>query len=239
MSGRVRASTQRPLTEVASSLARPEDWCAALLLHLNVKFCRAGGTDAQPRLMVALGKKTFQSLDDVHWLELALDAQQSNPQRFDVRLTAERGPFDTSNYVIALRAATRHDGTGSDLQFEYSMRYGVTARLALSAFLNTAARGKVGFSTESPTASETRYVTGLQGAVERNAMRYFLAISSHLEASRFGPDERAEHAFAHWFDATERYPRQLHEIERSAYLAMKRRELARQQAAGPVTLASR
>jgi hypothetical protein len=28
-----------------------------------------------------------------------------------------------------------------------------------------------------------------------------------------------------WFDATERYPAQLHEIERSEYLAMKREEL--------------
>lgn len=33
-----------------------------------------------------------------------------------------------------------------------------------------------------------------------------------------------------WFDATEDYPRQLHEMERGAYLDMKRKELSRQKA---------
>ena len=33
-----------------------------------------------------------------------------------------------------------------------------------------------------------------------------------------------------WFDATERYARQLHEMDRATYLAMKQREYARQQA---------
>jgi len=32
-----------------------------------------------------------------------------------------------------------------------------------------------------------------------------------------------------WFAGVERYPRQLHEIERAEYLAMKRREIQRQQ----------
>ncbi|MND09503.1 hypothetical protein D3C83_328910 [compost metagenome] len=35
-----------------------------------------------------------------------------------------------------------------------------------------------------------------------------------------------------WFSATERYPRQLREIERPEYLAMKEREYARMHARG-------
>ncbi|WP_233344977.1 hypothetical protein [Burkholderia cepacia] len=36
---------------------------------------------------------------------------------------------------------------------------------------------------------------------------------------------------ARWFDATEQYPQQLHEVERGAYLQMKAQEVQRQQAA--------
>ena len=36
---------------------------------------------------------------------------------------------------------------------------------------------------------------------------------------------------AEWFDATEQYKRQLYEIDRDAYLAMKRKEVQRQQTA--------
>ncbi|WP_321803792.1 hypothetical protein [Burkholderia sp. BCC1993] len=36
---------------------------------------------------------------------------------------------------------------------------------------------------------------------------------------------------ARWFDATEQYPQQLHEVERGAYLQMKAQEVQRQQTA--------
>ena len=43
--------------------------------------------------------------------------------------------------------------------------------------------------------------------------------------------EQLEKRLHHWFEATERYPRQLREINRTAYLTMKRSEHRRQQAA--------
>lgn len=41
---------------------------------------------------------------------------------------------------------------------------------------------------------------------------------------------RQEKSLRDWFVAIERYPRQLHELEQSEYLEMKRREYSRQQA---------
>lgn len=61
-------------------------------------------------------------------------------------------------------------------------------------------------------------------------MRYYLAIDSYLDAP--GP-EQLEPRLAAWFDATEQYAKQLHEIEKSDYLAMKRREFQRMQQAAP------
>ena len=71
------------------------------------------------------------------------------------------------------------------------------------------------------------YIEGLRGAVERNTLRYYLAIEAYLGALALPPAQQPERRLQAWFDATERHPLQLHELERDDYLAMKRRELAR------------
>ena len=43
------------------------------------------------------------------------------------------------------------------------------------------------------------------------------------------PAAQFEKSVKDWYVATERYPRQLHEIEKNDYLEMKRREYVRQQ----------
>ena len=75
------------------------------------------------------------------------------------------------------------------------------------------------------------YIGGLRGLVERNTMRYYLAIDACLDAIAVPPADQLEKRLRDWFDATEKYPRQLHETGRDAYLAMKRREYQRRQSA--------
>jgi len=60
--------------------------------------------------------------------------------------------------------------------------------------------------------------------VERNTMRYYLAIDDYVAAPA---PSQLEQRLNTWFDATERYPRQLHEMEKPDYLAMKRVEAKR------------
>ena len=233
--GRVTAVVGWPLEDVVASLSSAEDWCDVLLLHLNVKYCRAvGGADAG--LRVALGRKTFQSLEDVHWLAFDLRVHRAGANGFDVELAADRGPFDTHAYRIRLRA-TPQGSDRSELQFEYSFRYGLPGKLAMNAFLATSGQGKVGFTTVPRAPGELQYVTGLRGAVERNVMRYFLAITAHLQARDLPLASRAERRFGLWFDATEQYARQLREMDRTDYLAMKRGELSRQLLGDPITVA--
>ena len=62
-------------------------------------------------------------------------------------------------------------------------------------------------------------------------MRYYLAIDAYLGSLAAPAPERFEQSLERWFNATELYPRQLREIDRDAYFAMKRREYARQQSA--------
>ena len=62
-------------------------------------------------------------------------------------------------------------------------------------------------------------------------MRYYLAIESYLDALAVPPPQRLEKGLEGWFAATQKYARQLYEVDRPAYLEMKRKEYLRQQTA--------
>ena len=70
---------------------------------------------------------------------------------------------------------------------------------------------------------------GMRGVVERNTMRYYLAIEAHLGALATPPPMQFQKRLHSWFTATEQYPRQLREVSRTAYFDMKRSEYLRQQ----------
>ena len=103
----------------------------------------------------------------------------------------------------------------------------VGARLAMKGYLATVGSDKVGFTTSGTDAQgQPDYVGGVRGVVERNTMRYYLAIDAYLDAP--GAQNRDKRAGL-WFDSTERYARQLHELDRSEYLGMKQKEFTRLQ----------
>ena len=83
--------------------------------------------------------------------------------------------------------------------------------------LATAGASKVGFTTN-----------GVRGAVERNAMRYYLAIDAYLDTMDVPQSQRVDKRINQWFSATERYPQQLREMDRNTYVTMKRQEYGRQ-----------
>ncbi|HEX6363451.1 MAG TPA: hypothetical protein VFZ93_10865, partial [Albitalea sp.] len=123
------------------------------------------------------------------------------------------------------------DARRSFIHLSYSYGYGLAAQLAMQGYLNTAGRGKVGFSIVDRRADgRAVYVGSMRGVIERNTMRYYLAIVAYLDTLAVPPAERVERRLRAWFDATERYPQQLHEISEEEYLAMKRREIERQDA---------
>ena len=69
---------------------------------------------------------------------------------------------------------------------------------------------------------------GSLGAVERNALRYHLGMVAHLDTLSYAQSEPGSEQFerriARWFELTERYPRQLHEMSEEEYFDLKRRE---------------
>jgi hypothetical protein len=55
-----------------------------------------------------------------------------------------------------------------------------------------------------------------------------LSLLGHMTVMALPPERRIERRIGQWFDASEAYPRQLHEMEREVYLNLKRQDIERQ-----------
>jgi hypothetical protein len=225
----VYSTVDYPLATLSAALTSPQHWCDLLILHLNVKYCRPVARGSGSFLSVAIGRKYDQPLDDAYRVEFAFGVAASNPEYVAVDLDAAKGPLGTTNYRITLEAVALDPGH-SFLHLRYSYRYGLEARLAMDAYLATAGAGKVGFTTvDGADERGPRFIGGMRGAVERNTVRYYLAIDAYLGTLPAPAAQRFEQSLGRWYDATEHYAHQLHEVDRATYLAMKRREYLRQQ----------
>ena len=117
------------------------------------------------------------------------------------------------------------DATHSFIHLGYTYGFSSMSRFAMQAYLSTVGAHKVGFTVTGREADGTpQYVGGMLGATERNTMRYFLAVDAYLASLSAAPQERLAHRLETWFAASERYPRQLHEMDRGEYFSLKQRE---------------
>lgn len=257
LEGEVLALIEHPVEQVRAALAQAPAWCDILILHLNVKYCRVvrqpGTAGAPETLEVGLGRKYDEPLVSVHWLHFKFrqTTAQGEPGQPGYRLPAvellaAEGPLDTRDIRIAVQTAPDAQGR-TLLHLRYAYAQGPAARWALQLYLATVGRHKVGFSlvadrperpsrTDGPghTAARALPVTGVRGLLERNTVRYYLAIDAYLDALPLPPALQLERRLVDWFAATERHPVQLRELDWETYVQMKRLEVRRQQTLAPV-----
>jgi hypothetical protein len=235
--GEVYSVLDHSFEAVSVALTRPDAWCDMLTLHFNVKSCaidRAlGGTSERVPLTIATARKYYvpprSRTAKTYWL----DASGSSPDLLRAVLTGDQGPFGIRDMRIEVFGMEAGPGE-SFVHLRYAYAPGWLARAATRAFLATLGRSKVGFTVLShDAAGEPVYVRGPVGAVERNAMRYYLGIVAYLDTLAGRASDRFERRIARWFELTEAYPRQLREMPRDEYLQMKRRERADDALAGP------
>ena len=232
--GEIYAQIKQPFATVNAALGTSQAWCDVLILHLNTKYCRIkGGQDSAAggtTLLMNVGKKFDQPLEDSYQLAFVWRATQRKADFLQVIMSAEAGPLGTRNYQIVLEAVPI-DANTTFLHLSYAYGFGATGKWAMQAYLGTIGRNKVGFTTSGQQPdNQPVYVDGMRGLVERNTMRYYLAIEAYLGALKLPAQAQFEKRIADWFIAVERYPRQLHEMEQREYLDMKRMEYRRQQA---------
>ncbi|MFD1561241.1 hypothetical protein ACFSHT_37315 [Paraburkholderia silviterrae] len=228
LKGDIYAVVDYPFATVNSAFNDPKqgpaNWCEVLILHLNTKYCHATTGSNGAIISMNVGRKTEQELGDTFRVQFNYRSVTTSPGYFEVDLSAAKGPLSTKDYRIVLEAVDIGKGR-TFLHLTYSYGFGTAGRIAMKTYLATIGSAKVGF-TKAPDGD---YIGGVRGLVERNTMRYYLSIDAFLGSLAVPADKRADQRFATWFDATEQYPRQLHELDRSEYLQMKKNEYQRQQ----------
>ncbi len=239
--GRFRAAVysivEQRFGTVSEALGRPANWCEILPLHFNVKSCTYGPRTGDPLLTLYLGRKFYQEPDAAQRLPLSFEVLSAEPDYFEISLRAEKGPMHTRNYVLSLSAIPLA-AERTFVHLGYSHDIGLTTRIAMFGYLQTLGRGKVGFSVVG-RSSDGRpiHVGGVQGVIERNAMRYHLAVKAYLETLEVSGPQRLERRIERWFELTGGYQGQLFEMDRDEYLQSKRQEWENQvrlQGAAPI-----
>ncbi len=232
LKGEIYVIIAQPYSTVGPALQGMGHWCDILILHLNVKDCQGSSAGAAETLSLVIGTKYDQPPEEAYRVDFSYRVSAASADYLRILLNAAAGPLGTKDYRILLEAVAL-DARRTFVHMSYSYAYGMAAQVAMQAYLATIGRNKVGFSiVERRTDGQPVYIDGVRGVVERNTMRYYLAIEAYLGAIDLPPAERLEKRLSDWYAAIERYPVQLHELERTEYLAMKRRETKRQQTGG-------
>ena len=229
VTGDAYAVIDAPFGAVKTALQSPGSLCDLIILHLNTKYCRAElATSGNGNMLkVNFGKKTPQDLPSTFAIDFDMRVPSATPGFLAVLLDAAEGPLGTNNYRIEMDAVPL-PANKTFLHLRYSYGFGVAGKLAMRGYLATTASKKIGFTKVGQGDSQA-YVGGMRGAVERNTMRYYLAIDAYLTSLRLPAPTQLDARLNAWFDATEKYPEQLGEVDKESYLKMKKSEIQRQQ----------
>ena len=227
LKGDVYAVVDYPFAMVQQALQAADHWCDILILHLNVKRCRVGGGSAKT-INLSVGRKFDQPIEDAYQLNFAYRVVTATNDYLQVLLTADEGPMSTKNYRIQVEVVPV-DVKRSVIHMSYAYGYGFTAKVAMQTYLATIGSAKVGFTILDRKDGKPVYQAGVLGLLERNTMRYYLAIDAYLSAYLLPAADQFEKRIREWYASTERYAPQLHEMDQNEYLDMKRKEMRRQQ----------
>jgi hypothetical protein len=220
--GDIYALVHYPFAVVNEALNDPAHWCDMLLLHVYTRECHSAPDQGGSSVVVNIERKAFALFDNSFTVSFLYRTASTSPDYFDLSLTAATGPMGTSDYRVLLQAIAAEEGA-TFVHFSYANAYGFAGRMVMQTYLATLGRDKVGFTKTAQHSSDRHsYIGGTRGVVERNTMRYFLALEAYLAALSTPPPGRREMRLQSWFTSTEQYARQLHEVDRATYLEMKR-----------------
>jgi len=213
-----------PFDSVANVLKVPANWCDIVSLHQNVKACTYREPPGGWLLTFHLGRKGYQPLEDTRQILYQYRKVVQQPGYLDITLSAEAGPFGTNDHRMRFEALPLEGGR-TFVHVSYAYSDSVALRLAEKVYFATFGRSKVGFTqTGAEENGQPVYVGGPRGAIERNAVRYYFAIQVAMNTLRYPEEHRFSMRINEWYDLTSRYPRQLFELEKEEYLAVKTAE---------------
>jgi hypothetical protein len=210
--------------KVSEALQSPNAWCEITSLLCNIKASICNKVSDQWQLTLYTGRKYYQPPKEAFKQNFTFNVAALEQGYVDIELTSKIGPFFTKDHRIRFEAV-RLDECRTFIHFIYNYNCGLLARAALKTYYETIAHGKKGFSIIAvDKKGNPVYQDGVRGSEERNAVRCYLAIQTYMDTLNISADQKFEEQMSHWYDLTERFPLQLHDLEKDEYLADKRRE---------------
>jgi hypothetical protein len=226
LEAKIHAVLDRDFSSLAEILSSPANWCELVPVVLNVKSCtwQTGANTTQ--LTFYVGRKFYEPPEKAYKLNYAFILKAFRDDYFHIALVAMEGPLGTSDYLLEIEAIELSGKTFLAVRTSY--RSSVISRFGTRGYLATLGRDKIGFTVTGGDAGNPEYIQGILGIVERNAVRYYLALEAYLETQQLQPDLRFAAAAELWYDLTEQFHDQLYEMDRADYLDIKRRERIQQ-----------
>lgn len=205
---------------LVKKLSRAENWCQFVTLHLNIKAC-VYQKQTDTYLSFYAGRKFYEPAENAYELKYLFKIKEKKESYFKLSLSAESGPFSTSDYLIEVELVKFGDDTLIHFSLAYNSSF--TSRMGARVYLATIGSDKKGFSQALNAEGEKEYIKGVEGIIERNVMRYFLALNVYLDIA-----PGAGNIISVWFDETEKYYEQLHELDKADYIRDKKLEYQQQ-----------
>ena len=213
-----------PFRTVVSELTVPANWCDIVSLPPNVKACTCRQLPGAALLTFYVGRKGYQAPQDAHQVIYYYRNVAQQQGYLDIVLSAAAGPFGTRDHRLRFEALLL-DGGRVFAHVSYAYRDTAALRLAAKGYFSTLGRGKVGFTvTGTDRNGNPVYISGPRGAIERNAVRNYLAIQAFMNALRYPAESRFGARISEWYDLASRYPQQLYDLGRKDYLTIKTAE---------------
>ena len=216
------AKLRHTIDEIAAVMSSSQSLCEMLVLNVHIHAC----TPTAQGLRIGFGNPAGDpgSVREIDYVLSRSPAAQDGV--LHQRLRADKGPLGTGDYQIDIEVLPIESGQ-SLVRYDYRYRIGMMGRMAMSAYLSTAGRSKIGFSLEPPAeGAAPEPIGGLRGSLERNLMRYHLAMAAYLDAAATPAAGRTDARLRRWFELTEHFPAQLHEQTLDEFLKAKQRERA-------------
>ena len=226
LEAKIHAVLDRDFSSLAEILSSPANWCELVPVVLNVKACTWQTGADTTQLTFYVGRKFYEPPEKAYKLNYDFILKAFRDDYFHIALVAEEGPLGTSDYLLEVEAIELSGKTFLAVRTSY--RSSAISRFGTRGYMATLGRDKIGFTVTGGDADNPEYIQGIRGIVERNAVRYYLALQAFLETQQLQPDLRFAAAAELWYDLTEQFHDQLYEMDRADYLDIKRRERIKQ-----------
>jgi hypothetical protein len=213
-----------PFRSIVGVLKVPANWCDIVSLHPNVKACTYRNQPGAWLLTFYIGRNVYQSPENTRQVIYRYRNVDQKQAYLDIVLSADAGPFGTKDHRMRFEAIPL-DGGRTFVHVSYEYSDSAALRLAGKVYFATLGWGKVGFTvTGTDGNGNPVYIAGPRGAIERNAVRYYLAIQSFMNTLSYPEESRFSMRTVKWFDLASLYRKQLFDLDKKDYLTSKTKE---------------